>query len=305
VKREAEAERARKEAELERERQAAAERVRRQLEEQEREREAALEKAYQAELDLWQRVTGAKETGPLEDYLHRYPSGNFAELAQLELDRLLRRRGERKVEVISAPQNPYTQGSARADLGFKVGDSYTYALLNRDTKVELRRVTARITEVSDDAVVFGNGALILDRLGNTRKLPDGREFTPRQDQPLEYAIGRRWRTHFSGRNAKGFTFDTDFEFRIIGRERITVPAGTFDCFVIEGDGWSVNDQGGLKQRVGLKRWMAPDKVRRPIALEEFRKIEGRAGAPRRNEYKSGIGRVIENVRQELVSFSQS
>jgi hypothetical protein len=51
--------------------------------------------------------------------------------------------------------------------------------------------------------------------------------------------------------------------------------------------------------------MAPDKARRPIALEEFRKIEGRAGAPKRNEYKSGFGRVVENVRQELVAFSQS
>ena len=42
-----------------------------------------------------------------------------------------------------------------------------------------------------------------------------------------------------------------------------------------------------------------------LAFEEFRKVEGRAGAPRRNEYKSGFGRVIENTRQELVSFSQS
>jgi len=305
LKREAQAERARREAELERQRQEAAERVRRQLEEAEREREAALEKAYEAELAVWQRVSGAKEPGPIEDYLRRYPSGNFAELAQLELDQVLRRQGEKKVEAVSAPQNPYTLGTLRADLAFKVGDSYTYAVLDRDTREERRRITGRVTAVTDESVEFGNGALILDRLGNTVKLPDGRRFTPRQDQPLEYAVGKRWRTRFSGKNARGFTFDTEFEFRIVGREKITVPAGTFDCYVIEGDGWSVNDQGGIKQRIGLKRWMAPDKVRRPIALEEFRKIEGRAGAPKRNEYKSGFGRVVENVRQELVSFTQT
>jgi hypothetical protein len=178
-------------------------------------------------------------------------------------------------------------------------------VLDRDTKEEQRRLTARVTAITDEGVEFGNGALILDRLGNTVKLRDGRRFSPRQDQPLEYAVGKRWRTRFTTTLRNGRTFDSDFEFRITGREKISVPAGTFECFVIEGEGWSVNDANGIKTRIASKRWMAPDKVRRPIVFEQFRKVEGRAGAPKRNEYKSGFGRVIENERQELVSYSQS
>ena len=39
-------------------------------------------RAYEAELALWEKVTGAKQPGPLEEYLRRYPSGNFAELVR-------------------------------------------------------------------------------------------------------------------------------------------------------------------------------------------------------------------------------
>ena len=263
------------------------------------------DRAYQEELAFWQRVSGSKRPGPLEDYLRRYPSGRYAELASLELDQVLAQEGEKKVEAVSAPQNPYTQGSMRADVAFKVGDTYSYVVLDRDTKEELRRLTARVTAITDEGIEFGNGALILDRLGNTVKLRDGRRFSPRQDQPLEYAVGKRWRTRFTTTLKSGRTFDSDFEFRITRRERISVPAGSFDCYVIEGEGWSVNEASGIKTQIANKRWMAPDKVRRPIVYEQYRKVAGRAGAPKRNEYKSGFGRVIENERQELVAFSQS
>jgi len=263
------------------------------------------DRAYQEELAFWQRVSGSKRPGPLEDYLRRYPSGRYAELASLELDQVLAQEGEKKVEAVSAPQNPYTQGSMRADVAFKVGDTYSYVVLDRDTKEELRRLTARVTAITGEGIEFGNGALILDRLGNTVKLRDGRRFSPRQDQPLEYAVGKRWRTRFTTTLKSGRTFDSDFEFRITRRERISVPAGSFDCYVIEGEGWSVNEASGIKTQIANKRWMAPDKVRRPIVYEQYRKVAGRAGAPKRNEYKSGFGRVIENERQELVAFSQS
>ena len=136
------------------------------------------------------------------------------------------------------------------------------------------------------------------------KLPDGRRFTPRQDLPLEYAIGKKWKTRFSVANAKGRKADSEFEFRITRREKVTVPAGTFDCFVIEGDGYSINDQG-FRIRLGFKRWMAPDKVRRPIITESFRKIEGRVGAPRRGDFRGPVGKVLNNERFELVAYTQS
>lgn len=304
--RQEEVERVRREQEAERARQEEQQRLR--SEQLERARQVQLERAYQEELGLWERVAGAREPAPLEDYLRRYPSGRFSELALLQLDAVLARQGEKPIQIASSEGNPYTQGSARADIGYQVGDSYTYLQLDRDTKQEQRRFTSVVTQVTEGEVLFGKGALVLDRLGNTVKLPDGRRFTPRQDQPLEYAIGRKWSTRFSVVNQQGRTAESEFDFRIVRRERITVPAGSFDCWVIEGEGYSTNDKG-FRVQLGLTRWMAPDKVRRPIVSEQFRKIEGLTGPRRRwrNEMKlqAKVGRVLNNERLELVAYRQS
>jgi uncharacterized caspase-like protein len=296
-----EAERLRREAEAEKAREEQRERERRERLERAREEEA--ERIYQAEADLWERVKDATRPGPLEDYLRRYPSGNFTEHAQSRLDAILARQGEKKIEAVSVAQNPYTQGSSRADFAFKVGDTYNYVQLNLETREEQRRLPSRVTEVSDTEVIFNKGALILDRLGNNVKLGDGRRFTPRQDHPLEYAVGRKWRTRFTTTSPNGVRSDVVLDFRVTRREKVTVPAGTFDCFVVEAEGYSFNTNG-VRIRVGVKRWVAPDKVRRPIATEEFRKAEGRVGPPRAGDFRAKAP-VFNNVRLELVSFSQS
>jgi len=269
----------------------------------ERARQEEAERAFEEEARLWERVKDAARPGPLEDYLRRYPSGNFAELAQARLDALLAREGERRIETVSAPQNPYSQGTIRADVAFKVGDSYSYVQLSLETREEQRRLTARVTEITDSEVIFGKGAVILDRLGNNVKLNDGRSFSPRQDHPLEYAVGRKWRTRFVTTTTRGIRSDTVLDFRVGRRERITVPAGTFDCFVVEADGYSFNSNG-VRIRVGVRRWVAPDKCRRPIVAEEFRKAEGRVGPPRAGDFRFKDP-VFNNTRLELTAFSQS
>jgi len=294
-----EAERLRRDAQAERARQEERERERREQLERAREEEA--ERLYQAEADLWERVKDATRPGPLEDYLRRYPSGNFAELAQWQLDAILAREGEKKIEAVNAAQNPYTQGSSRADFAYKVGDRYDYVQLGLETRAEQRRLPSRVTKITDTEVIFNNGALILDRLGNNVKLPDGRRFTPRQDHPLEYAVGRKWRTRFMTTNARGVRSDTVLDFRVTRREKVTVPAGSFDCFVVEGEGYSFS---GTRIYVRVRRWVAPDKCRRPIVAEEFRKAEGRVGPPSAGDFRAKMP-VFNNVRLELVSFSQS
>lgn len=271
--------------------------------------EEELEQAFRAELDLWERLAGSKDAAALEEYLRRYPSGHFAELAQLRLDRLLAAQGEKKIEIVSSPRNPYTAGAARSDVAFQIGDSYSYAHLERDTRKELRRSSTTVIEVNDNEVIFDKG-MILDRLGNTIQAGGGgRRFTPRQDLPLEYAVGRKWTTRFSVRNRKGMSSRSYFHFRITGRETIAVPAGTFECFVIEGEGYAVNDNN-FSIRLGLKRWMCPERVRRPVAAEQFRKVEGRIG-PKPTLFRrpkppaARKGGVINDERIELVAFRQA
>ena len=54
---------------------------------------------FQQEFALWEKIKAATEPRPLEDYLRRYPSGQFSELAQLRLDQVLARQGEKKVRI--------------------------------------------------------------------------------------------------------------------------------------------------------------------------------------------------------------
>jgi hypothetical protein len=283
------------------------------------------EKQFDDELALWEKVKVSGEPAPLEDFLRRYPSGNFAELAQLQLDEMLARQGENRILIASSAGNPFTQGFARADMNFQPGDTYTYRELDLESKTEKRTFTARVAAVRDAEVVFAGG-LILDRLGNTLALPDGRRLSPRQDQPLEYALGKKWTTRFTVTLANGKRADNEFEFRITRRETINVPAGRFDCFVIEGNGSGVSETGA---RLTLRntRWMAPDKVRRPIATEQVRKVTVQLGAGKAGGFAGkggpggfagkggpggaggGAGRTIERIldseRQELVAYKQS
>ena len=60
------------------------------------------EKQFEEELRIWDRIKVAKDPAPLEDYISRFPSGKFSELAQFRLDRILAEReaklaAERKI----------------------------------------------------------------------------------------------------------------------------------------------------------------------------------------------------------------
>jgi hypothetical protein len=260
--------------------------------------EAEKEKQFDAELALWEKVRDSKEPAPLEDYLRRYPSGRFAELAQLALERVLARQGEKRIAVVSAKENPYSKGTVMADLRFKVGDTYAYRVLDLKTKAEKKTFSQTITEIQENKVVFDR-ELILDLLGNVIHGNEGRRYTPRQDYPLEFALGRRWTTRFIQSNDRtGKSMAMEGEFHISGKEPVTVPAGTFDCYVLEGL-LKGPTAGGNWLEVRWTRWLAPDQVRSHIATDTVAKviINQKVGPPREQ--------IDESTRTELVSFKQA
>ena len=59
--------------------------------------DAELEKAFNDQLAIWEKIKDSKQLKPLEDYLHHYPSGQFSELAQYRLEQALRASGEKKI----------------------------------------------------------------------------------------------------------------------------------------------------------------------------------------------------------------
>ena len=79
----------------------------------------------------------------------------------------------------------------------------------------------------------------------------------------------------------------------MAREDVTVGAGAFNAFRIEGSGVNVGPlPNGQIGRVELehRHWVAPDKLRVPTVIFE-------------ETYRFG-GRIVRAVRSELVSFKQ-
>jgi len=240
---------------------------------------------------LWERAKGATEPAPLEEYLRRHPSGNFAELAQAQLERVLRAQGEKAVQLVTSAENPYSKGYARADTEFRIGDSYTYRASDLYTKVVTGEFPEVVTAIADGEVIYGDGSRH-DLLGNGTRRRDGRVFRGAQFVPSEYSVGRRWTSNFTVVLPNGAESWSTMDMRIAARERVTVPAGTFDCFRIEGDGVSLGGgmMGGGQMTLRARAWLAPDRLRRPVATERFRQI--------------GANRVVESERLELLAYKE-
>jgi len=244
--------------------------------------EEELARQFAEEATVWEKAQQAGQIAAVEDYLKRYPSGHFSELAQVRLDRMLAKQGEKKVSVVNTAANPFTKGTGLVDLSYRVGDRYVYRTSDLLTKVAGRPIVNTVTEVTEDRIIYNNGALVTDLLGNVLKRPDGTGFSASQMFISEYSVGKKWSTRYTIHFPKGGQDTIELELRVTGRETIVVPAGSFDCFRIEGSGWVL----GIAQQTEWKFWLAPDKVNRPIAMETWWRQRGRINRSDRQELES-------------------
>ncbi len=244
--------------------------------------DAEKERLFKEELALWQRIQNANEPAPLEDYLRRHPSGDFSELAQLRLDRVLARQGEKRIQLASQANNPFTKGSAFTRIA-KVGDAYTYREVILTSKHERRTFTEVVTQVTDTVAIHDTG-LVTDLLGNQLRHRRGNVNSPAQYVPQEFAIGKRWGTRYDVTSPKGVTFQEEQNIHVVTREEVTVPAGTFNAFFLEGRGSNSNPAGAIE--FTTRRWFVPE-FQRPVARER---------ASRRDN------KVFHTERLELVSY---
>jgi uncharacterized caspase-like protein len=251
----------------------------------------AVERQFEEELALWESIKDSKVPKPFEDYLLRFPSGRYSELAQFQLDRALAAQGERRIEVVSSAENPFTKGTVVAKTRRSVGDSYTYRQTDTYTKLENKIHTQTITQITDTQVIYDSG-LVTDLLGNPLRSPDGRTYGPAQFVALEYTVGRRWTTRCKITNSSGDAGQLEFDLRIVSREAVTVPAGTFNAFVVDGLGYSVGPWGTTMSR--RKFWMAPDVCRRAVKTENFRQVS-----------RGAFSKVLDAEREELMSFKEA
>jgi hypothetical protein len=243
-------------------------------------------KVFATERAAYEKARDARDAAGLTVYLQSFPSGRFTELAQLQLDQLLAAQGEKLVEPVSSAGNPYTVGTFRADTRFRIGDSYTYETTNRKNGNSRRR-THVVTSITDFEVAFDDGVLICDPLGNVLKWPNGMRWGPHQEVPVEYAVGKRWSTRFPV--LAGGTGTNTLSYRVTAREKVKLPAGTFDAFRVEGEGLN-EDVLRPPNELEFKTWRVPE-IRLWIAFEHLVTTPGQ-------------GAII-SLRGELVEFKQA
>ncbi len=243
-----------------------------------------LDRLFAEELALWDKAQKASEPGPLVAYLKAYPSGRFSELAQVMLDGLLARQGEKRISIASDERNPFTKGSAVAGQ-FRVGDRYAYRVVDLLTNIQSAEYTQVVTEITDGEVIYNKGAAITDLLGNPQKTPDGRRLSGNQFYASEYSLGKTWNTRYRVALPSGKEDEVEETFRVVAREEIAVPAGTFDTFRIESTGHRIRDPVTVKRTY----WVAPEKIARFIAQHVTAKW--------------GRDRFLTTDRTELVSFT--
>jgi len=251
--------------------------------------------AFNKELALWQRAVESNDSNLTIEYLTIYPSGFFNQLAQARLDLLLAKEGEKRIQIVGSPSNPYSKGSVSGLGNYSIGDTYTYEKTDMISGLIEKRFSETITEITKAHIIFNDGERITDYFGNDLKSPNERILSPTQFHPDEYYLGQKWATRYEviafhglqggsgGSQVPGKAIH-EYEFRVLNREKINVLAGVFNAFRVDGVGH------GETARHNTKYWIDPEKCLRPIIFEVF--FRRRNGLP------------YESSRLELVSFKQ-
>ena len=246
--------------------------------------EAEQEKLLEADLTEWARIKSSQNLEDWVSYLRNFPNGRFTEIAQTRMARLLA-----LVEKPTAPQvtspanlaapempaivlsagvtapsliqvsvNPYSAGRYALGRKYSVGDTATLRVSDILTNVEGPPQIYTVTKVDPDAdrVEFNNGESIVDSMGNfLRTVRGGDSDIPQQINPAELQVGKKWGAGWKQQSPKFGTEVVSLQIRIAAFEKVRVPAGEFEAFRLEVEGWS-SFRNGQVRREG-RFWLVP------------------------------------------------
>lgn len=190
-------------------------------------------------------------------------------------------------EPLVLEPTPYSSGYAEHLRRYKVGDVYTFRIVDRfNGSTRPLRMEVTSVDAERDRVEFNRGEFVSDLMGNITTNTRGSMSTPRQFYPAELFIGKKWQTMFRQERPNGVSYTFKYDVRVTGREKVTVPAGTFDAYRIEAHGFNMQLNASITRTI----WVAPG-VPADIAHETTVRL-------RNNEYE-------QYDRQELVSVESA
>jgi uncharacterized caspase-like protein len=254
--------------------------------------------AAQAELQRANQLKAEKATREkalaLAAENKRIESLKQAELEQKELLRLAseKRTLEQAAQsslLAAAPTTleptPYFKGYAQHDRVFRVGEVHQFSKTDLFTK-RTENVTRRVTgvEIDSDRIIFDGGTYVTDAMGNALVNQLGNFSTVRQFYPAELVVGKKWTSRFKQVRPNGTAFTFEYKLKVVAKESITVPAGTFDTYRIEARGFNLELGASIERDI----WVSPG-VNADIAQDYRVRLRS--------------GQMETNQREELLSFT--
>jgi hypothetical protein len=231
------------------------------------------ELSFNDQLALWEKLKNSANTQELVGFLDRYPTGYFSELAEERLDILLAKGGEKKIQIVSQKENPFSKGTVLGLGNYTIGDFYSFEVRDILTGIPEEKINEKVTLVNEDSIIFNQGERVLDRLGNELKSPHPRFLSPVQFYPAQYSVGHKWITRFDWRNGMGLPGEVEIEFKVTKREPKVMPFGDFNAFYIDSKG-KVSNGGWITMRY----WIDPELCNRPLEYElQTKTMRGRIG----------------------------
>ena len=215
----------------------------------------------------------------------------LAETARIEARQAELQSQQQAVQLAAAPTGPaepiaatpYFKGYAEHDRRYGVNDQFQFRVIDGFSKSE-RPLSLQVTlaDAANDRVEYNNGEYASDYMGNIIRNLRGGMSTPRQFYPAELFVGKKWRTEFKQSRPNGTVYTFYYDLKVVAKETITVPAGTFDAYKIEARGFNKNLGARLERNI----WVSPG-VSADIAHETLVRLAN--------------GTIEQNERQELVA----
>jgi hypothetical protein len=196
--------------------------------EQKLSKEQKRELGFKESKAAWDAIKTSANPEDFYAFLQRFPTaGELSELAQYRLDQLV------KPKITASVGKGQDASLGYTGPRFKVGDRYEFQLTDSQTGVVKNTYVNRVTSIEGDAVVFNNGGLLTTALGGYIKTGQGTFDPPIGNAPSELQIGKKWSGQGTQTTSDGRVLQLQMDSKVIGRETITVLAGTFQTYVVE------------------------------------------------------------------------
>jgi plastocyanin len=286
------------------------------------------------ETALWSAVKDSKNVLELQVYLNRYPSGLFAAEAMKRLSNLqvasteaakkaqaaIDNRAAELMASLVAPAKPLPAASpakekkparsatASNSVGFSVGDTYRYQIVDNWKKEVVGNENYKISKIlANGDMEWNDGKIIASPDGEFRRSVRAQgtyEYSPKLEwMPKELRVGYKQAVEFVVTRTTVDFLQTERHkgaLAVKGIEKVTVPAGEFEAFRIESEanftGERNNGSRGWNGRSVVVFWYVPSLLRY-VAVDQEVYINGRLDTRQRFELTSFSVRGAQELAQ--------